>query len=168
MADRSLPNAPKNGRKSEAKKEKTKEDKAAERVHRKEKATQELVDTEVTYNTLLGLLITHYVQPLSDYKLITKDQHSALFLQLQIIKGLSDKFLADLKERREIWDPKTTKLSDLFETFGPHFKMYQGYINNHEKATDLMKELNKNKKWIEYCTSVRSSCHDNDLDSYVG
>ena len=166
MADRAVPTAPKNGG-DKKKKEKTKEDKAAERVHRKEKATQELVDTEVTYNTLLGLLITHYVQPLQDYKLITNDQHATLFPQLQIIKGLSDKFLEDLKNRRENWNPKESKLSDLFETFTPYFRMYQGYVNNHEKSVALMRELNEKEKWTEYCTSVRPLCQRFDLASYV-
>lgn len=162
MADRTVPTAPK-----EQKKEKTKEDKEAERTHRKEKATQELVDTEVTYNTLLGLLIEHYVKPLGDYKLITNDQHSTLFPQLQIIKGLSDKFLEDLKKRRENWDPKTSKLSDLFETFTPYFRMYQGYVNNHEKSVALMRKLNEKEKWTEYCTTVRPLCQRFDLASYV-
>ena len=164
MADRAVPTAPKESKKKD---KKTKQDKEAERVHRREKATQELVDTEVTYNTLLGLLITHYVKPLQDYKLITNEQHSTLFPQLQIIKGLSDKFLEDLKVRRENWDTKTSKLSDLFETFTPYFRMYQGYVNNHEKSVALMRKLSEKEKWTEYCANVRPLCQRFDLASYV-
>ena len=40
-----------------------------------EKATIELVSTEVTYSRLLGLLIQWYVKPLSDYKLISNDKY---------------------------------------------------------------------------------------------
>eukprot|EP01083_Nonionella_stella_P120783 362240_1 len=162
MTDRSLPSAPK-------KKEKSEKDKRIEKSTRREKATQELVDTEVTYNTLLGLLIKHYVQPLGDYKLISTDQHSTLFPQVQIIKGLSDKFLEDLQQRREpnVWDPKTSKLSDLFETFTPYFRMYQGYVNNHEKSVALMRKLNEKEKWGEYCTNVRPLCQRFDLASLL-
>eukprot|EP00484_Ammonia_sp_Unknown_P027509 CAMPEP_0197032254 /NCGR_PEP_ID=MMETSP1384-20130603/10974_1 /TAXON_ID=29189 /ORGANISM="Ammonia sp." /LENGTH=952 /DNA_ID=CAMNT_0042461887 /DNA_START=28 /DNA_END=2886 /DNA_ORIENTATION=- len=160
MTDRAVPDKPK-------KKEKSSADKAQERQLRREKATQELVDTEVTYNTLLGLLIVHYVQPLADYKLITNEQHSTLFPQLQIIKGLSDKFLEDLKTRRESWDANTSKLSDLFETFTPYFRMYQGYVNNHEKSVALMRKLSEKEKWAEYCTNVRPLCQRFDLASLL-
>lgn len=165
MTDRGLPQRPK----SPKKKVKTAEDKAKERLHRREKATEELVDTETTYCTLLGLLIDHYVQPLSDYRLVTNDQHSTLFPQLVIIKGLSDKFLEDLKLRRsnESWDPHKTKLSDLFETFTPYFRMYQGYVNNHEKSVQLMRKLNEKEKWVEYAQTVRPLCQRFDLASYV-
>jgi len=147
--------------------EKSPADKAAERLHRKEKATMELVDTEVTYNTLLGLLIEHFVKPLGDYKLISTDQHNTLFPQVQIIKGLSDKFLEDLKERREHWDANTSKLSDLFETFTPYFRMYQGYVNNHEKSVTLMRRLQEKEKWVEYCATVRPLCNRFDLASLL-
>mmetsp|Transcript_18393 Transcript_18393/g.29153 ORF Transcript_18393/g.29153 Transcript_18393/m.29153 type:complete len:956 (+) Transcript_18393:1172-4039(+) len=157
MTDRAVPAKPAQNAKQ----------KAAERKHRREKATQELVDTETTYNTLLGLLITHYVQPLADYKLISNEQHMTMFPQLQIIKGLSDKFLEDLKTRREHWDPDKSRLSDLFETFTPYFRMYQGYVNNHEKSVSLMRRLNEKEKWQEYCASVRPLTQRADLSSLL-
>ena len=158
-SNRAMPTSPKKSQKSA-------KDKAAERVMKKERATQELVSTEVTYNTQLGLLIAHYVQPLSDYKLISSEQHSILFPQVQIIKGLSDTFLADLNKRRSDWDPKSSKLSDLFEKFTPYFRMYQGYVNNHEKALEMMRKLQDKEKWNEYCQSVRSDCKGYDLARY--
>eukprot|EP01084_Bolivina_argentea_P139540 245470_1 len=162
MTDRGLPEPP------QTPKKKSPEDKAKLRLLRREKATQELVDTETTYCTLLGLLIEHYVKPLSDYKLVSNDQHNALFPQLQIIKGLSDKFLEDLKKRREDnWDPHKTKLSDLFETFTPYFRMYQGYVNNHEKSVALMRKLNEKEKWVEYAQTVRPLCQRFDLASLL-
>ena len=133
----------------------------------REKAIQELVDTEVTYNSLLGLLIAHYIDPLSNYKIISNEQHSTLFPQLFIIKGLSDKFLEDLRKRRGDWDISKSKLSDLFETFTPYFRMYQGYVNNHEKSVALLRKLNDKDKWIEYCNKVSPLCHRFDLARYA-
>ena len=95
------------------------------------------MDTEVTYNTL--------------------------FPQVQIIKGLPDKFLEDLRQRREQWDAQTSKLSDLFESFTPYFRVYQGYVNNHEKSVTLMRRLSEKEKWVEYCQTVCPLCKRFDL-----
>eukprot|EP01084_Bolivina_argentea_P084050 152115_1 len=167
MADRSLPSAPSSPNKSHTAKKKKERSASEKAAMRKEKATQELVDTEVTYNTLLGLLISHYVLPLGDYKLVTNEQHNTLFPQLQIIKGLSDKFLEDLRTRRENWDALRSKLSDLFETFTPYFRMYQGYVNNHEKSVALMRKLGEKEKWTEYVATVRPLCERFDLASLL-
>ena len=131
---------------------KTKADKAKERAHRREKALSELVETEQTFSHRVGLLIAYYVKPLTDYKIVTADQHAILFPQLEVIKGLSDKFLTELIKRRENWDADSTKLSDLFEDFVPFFRMYQGYVNNHDKAVALMEKL-QNKKSV-CCVSI--------------
>ena len=161
MTDRGLPSPPKKNKK------KTQAEKDAQLAHRREKAIAELCQTETTYCNLLGLLIQYYVQPLSDYRLISEVEHNTLFPQLLIIRNLSEKFLADLTERRQNWDQDRTKLSDLFEEFTPFFKMYQGYVNGHEKAVQLMREMEDREKWLEYKRSVRKNCKGFDLSRYI-
>ena len=117
----------------------------------RERAIAELIEIESQYNHLLALLIKHYVAPLTDSKLLTSEQHNILFPQISSIKELSDNFLNDLTARRVNWKPNESKLSDLFNTFTPWFRLYQDLVNNHEKAIHLIKELNQNKKWLAHC-----------------
>eukprot|EP01084_Bolivina_argentea_P036914 68241_1 len=140
---------------------KSKEQEAKERENRRETATQELINSETQYNILLALLIKHYVEPLKDYKtmgILTNDQHTKLFPQLQSIKELSDNFLAALQQRRRNWDSNTTKLSDLFDTFNPYFRMYQDHVNNRADTVELLKELNQKTKWVIHCQKVEQYC----------
>ena len=159
------PTPPTNNNGNNGIKSKSKND--AKSAMRRDKAIKELVDTEQTYRDLLGLLIQWYVKPLSDYKLVSQDQHNSLFPQLQTILGLSERFLSDLKKRRQNWNDETSKLSDLFEQFTPFFRMYQGYVNNHEKAVNLLRKLESNKKWIDYTQMVRKNCNGFDLSSLL-
>lgn len=160
MSGRGLPNVPQ-------KKEKTQEEKDAQMAHRREKAIAELCSTETTYCTLLSLLIQNYVTPLADNKILQDFEHATLFPQLVLILGLSQKFLQELEERRSNdWNINETKLSDLFEKFTPFFKMYQGYVNGHEKAVNVMRTLEEREKWIEYMRSVRKNCKGFDLARY--
>eukprot|EP01083_Nonionella_stella_P107156 310046_1 len=129
-----------------------------ERAQRRDQAIQDLLHSESQYNVLLGLLIHHYVSPLSDHKLINSKQHKTLFPALHSIKDLSDKFLHELRQRRKKWLPNVTKLSDLFETFTPFFRMYQHHVNNQEKALDLLSQLSQNKRWIVFCQKAQIHC----------
>ncbi|ETO03710.1 hypothetical protein RFI_33692, partial [Reticulomyxa filosa] len=76
----------------------------------------------------------------------------------------------DLTERRKIWDPNGSQLSDLVEQFVPYFRMYQQfsyfvlldfdeirneipdckcvnrYMNNYDKAITLMRKLESKQK----------------------
>eukprot|EP01083_Nonionella_stella_P304857 1061208_1 len=98
-------------------------------AQRREKAIQDLMDSESQYNVLLNLLLSHYVVPLRDYKTINRKQHKTLFPALHSIKELSDKFLYELSK------PNVAKLSDLlilFDTFTPFFRLYQHPVKNQK------------------------------------
>lgn len=64
-----------------------------------------MVSTEQTYVDNLSLLIELYANPLSDVKskLLTPEEHRALFGGIQGIHKLNQQLLAELKARQKQW-----------------------------------------------------------------
>ena len=120
----------------------------------------ELVTTERTYVNLLDGLIINYVNKLKDSSIITRNQYAALFpSDIITIHNCNKTFLQDLEKLHKTWNNSTSKLSPLIQSFVPYFRMYQNYVNNHEKSTTILTQLNQtNAKFLEHEQSVQSSC----------
>lgn len=100
-----------------------------------------------------------YITPLSDpkskhSKIFTRPQLATLFGGIATIAELNRKFLQDLEQRVQSWGPDSL-LGDVFVTFSPYFKMYTQYINNQEKALDVLDQFKGHAKFVKFCQSAR-------------
>eukprot|EP00485_Elphidium_margaritaceum_P005066 CAMPEP_0202693594 /NCGR_PEP_ID=MMETSP1385-20130828/7656_1 /ASSEMBLY_ACC=CAM_ASM_000861 /TAXON_ID=933848 /ORGANISM="Elphidium margaritaceum" /LENGTH=639 /DNA_ID=CAMNT_0049349291 /DNA_START=43 /DNA_END=1959 /DNA_ORIENTATION=+ len=114
------------------------DDKESKRARNRIRAINELITTEQTYCDNLDLLLSLFVRPLQERKLISAHDSQTIFSDIETIIQLNKHFLGTLKTSDEIG-------SAMME-FAPYFKMYSSYINNHEKASSSLMRLTQNPR----------------------
>lgn len=122
----------------------------------------------------LDLLGRNFIIPLKcmasgDDAFLSKEQVELLFSNLLQITELNRKFQDDIRERVENWSPDQ-RIGDLLKSFGPFFKMYTTYVNNHELATKLLLTIDKQKspfrQWVDQ-TMEKASIKDQMFSSLL-
>ena len=135
----------------------------------------ELLSSERSYLRALDALVQFYLQPLRADLLaglptsvhVSAAQQTTLFGQVEIIAQLSRRLYADLEAAVGAHSP--THIGDsasvssvvpgvgsIMLRFSPFFKMYTGYVANHEKSSALLRSLEKNKDFAAWCTRQRT------------
>ena len=61
---------------------------------------------------------------------------SVLFRNVQVLLGLNETFLNELKQRMQHWNEEQ-KIGDVFLHFAPFMKMYTTYVQLHDEATKV-------------------------------
>ena len=113
---------------------------------------RELVDTEKTYVECLDNLIRYFMNPLlhkiNGKQFLNPIEHSIIFpSDINTIYGFHTQILIELAKTTTNWNNDTSKIGNIFIKYGQLFKMYQNYMNNHEKAAKCLAEMiHKNSK----------------------
>ena len=121
------------------------------------KVVDELLSTEKTYVSCLDNLIRYFMVPLQSKingKLfLSQTDHSTIFpSDINTIYGFHTQLLVEMAKIISNWNNDTSKIGNIFVKYGQLFKMYQNYMNNHEKASVcLSKIVNKNTKVMYIC-----------------
>ena len=118
----------------------------------------------------LKTLTEVYIEPLSESNVITAEQHSLLFNNIPTLLKLNERFKQALDAKYRNWNPSTSKIGDDFLEFAPYFTMYQGYLNNHDDASDLVTKLEKSsKEFAHFCELAQfdERCNEQNLKSYL-
>lgn len=129
----------------------------------RDQVAQEIVDTEVSYLKSLETALTVFLRPLEkagsdpEAAVLSKDQITTMFSNLETLYQLNSRFRDTLRKRREEEWEANPQMGDLFLDFAPYFKMYTLYINNHEAATKLLSSLAKDAKFSTFMAETHSS-----------
>jgi hypothetical protein len=131
-------------------------------LDKRTRIVKEIVETEEAYVRKLSLVVDDFLSLLQnnvravetgslpeEELILSTDKQERLFSNLRIIRDLNRNFLQSLQERFGAWG-EASLLGDLFLNFGPFFKMYTEYVNNHDKATHLLKRFREERKYARF------------------
>eukprot|EP01083_Nonionella_stella_P160513 524873_1 len=138
--------------------------KEGKRQRNRQRAVNELITTERTYIRKLKELNETYINRMKDNERVLKHKfHSILFPQiLQTILSLNEKLLSSMEVSKG-------QIGSAMIDFIPYLKMYQQFINNHESATRLIKQLRKDKNsdFCKYLAAKEKEQNGFTLESYL-
>jgi len=120
---------------------------------------KELVATEASYNQGLLNMKTYYIDPLKSLKLVTPAQINILFYQISQLLKTSNMFLGDLIK---VVDSEGD-VGAVFQQWIPFFKPYKFYAINHEKASILLRQLQKRPEFVAFETRQQNIVNQNIL-----
>eukprot|EP01125_Pyxidicula_operculata_P011486 TRINITY_DN375_c2_g1_i1.p1 TRINITY_DN375_c2_g1~~TRINITY_DN375_c2_g1_i1.p1 ORF type:complete len:699 (-),score=169.83 TRINITY_DN375_c2_g1_i1:1198-3294(-) len=131
---------------------------------------KEIVCTEKAYVQDLTILIDVYANPLSvDTSIIEKEENDAIFLNVKEILKLHQVLLADFERSipniDEIHDD--TKFGKVFLFFADFMKIYITYILGYEKAGDIVKSLESNRKFANFLKETESKSKGLNIKDYL-
>ncbi|KAI9164447.1 hypothetical protein H9P43_008298 [Blastocladiella emersonii ATCC 22665] len=121
------------------------------------RAVHELLSTEQTYVDMLSALVDLVLKPLREALAATNgggtigkrgslgysaDDLSKIFGNVEEILGLHVTLLAGLRERYSLWT-SDSKISDIFLTIVPFFRMYQLYMSRYATAMATLARCRK-------------------------
>ncbi|XP_049848845.1 uncharacterized protein LOC126316795 [Schistocerca gregaria] len=109
---------------------------------KRNKIIRELYSTEITYVDNLSILIKKFYRPLlymanGPKPLISESDLRIIFSSIEIIYSFHFILLERLNEKLKNWNPDTT-LSDVFFFLADFIKIYAGYINNYDRAIEML------------------------------
>lgn len=109
---------------------------------RRRKVTEELFETEKTYIQHLELAHKFFEFPLRFNCLISEQDHSMLFSNLEQILEVNTKLLEYMEQ---------TTVGTAFKFLGPFLKLYSMYAKSHQEATKILQEnIAKNEKFADF------------------
>ena len=115
----------------------------------------ELITTEETFHNSFFLVQEKCIIPLKTQKILTKDEISELFSNLESIATFSKTFHLALSEKFKKFDPAQTKIAESVLLFLPFFRLYFDYCRNFSMAMTLLVNLRKkNKKFVEFMKTL--------------
>jgi len=128
---------------------------SAKREGKRVYTVQEIIITEETYSRRLKATWEVYVVPLRQVGILKAADIDCMFFMWESIMGLHKDFYAALKREQEA-DQLAEKVGLLFSQYSHLFKMYQPYLNNFGKASDLRTTLLlESKHFHEFCQGAR-------------
>eukprot|EP00029_Vermamoeba_vermiformis_P010898 TRINITY_DN5853_c0_g1_i1.p1 TRINITY_DN5853_c0_g1~~TRINITY_DN5853_c0_g1_i1.p1 ORF type:complete len:741 (-),score=186.63 TRINITY_DN5853_c0_g1_i1:99-2321(-) len=124
------------------------------REEKRNEARREILTTEKSYVNSLNTLISSYLFPLRESRILNEAEIDVIFSHVESIKNFNQEFLEALENRMKNWTSKTL-LADIFLTYIPFFKMYTQYCYNYTKAiTNLAQYKEKNTKFRSFLRKV--------------
>uniref|UniRef100_A0A6B2KY32 DH domain-containing protein n=1 Tax=Arcella intermedia TaxID=1963864 RepID=A0A6B2KY32_9EUKA len=108
---------------------------------------QEIINTERNYVYDLGVLVGLFLRPLQgDYSILSKDDVSAIFLNIEVIHGLSNELLCKLDHHFPNIDhiEPEAQIGSVFLQIGHYLKNYSTYCSNFRFSLEHMIYCEKN------------------------
>ena len=129
----------------------------------------EILSTEATFVSSLQLLVEVYIEPLRKNQLISQNDITSIFSNLEMIYGFNKVLLEELEQAKKmgiksvksgqsqyIWKSKTLnedninsqeinydmiKIGDIFKKYAPFFRMFSHYLSTFDRAIEYKAEL---------------------------
>lgn len=139
---------------------------------------RELLETERQYVRALEAAVQSYYDRLmfnckvcsssasTEKPILDLEKLQTIFCNLPEIRNFNANFLTELTARCEHFD-SNTKIGDVFLKWGPFFKIYITYCNNHERAAHLFLELREEPRFGAWLENTRTLMQIDPLDSYL-
>lgn len=126
------------------------------------KVAFEILETEKTYVKNLEIVNRVFLQPLRQLSvasdpLITPEDLSKIFANLEIILSVHAQLLASLQDRMSKWS-RSQQIGDIFVTWAPYLKFYTQYVGNYNTALATLAECKKKDEGVE---AFFKDCSDN-------
>eukprot|EP01114_Cavostelium_apophysatum_P017515 TRINITY_DN5223_c0_g1_i2.p1 TRINITY_DN5223_c0_g1~~TRINITY_DN5223_c0_g1_i2.p1 ORF type:complete len:734 (-),score=202.94 TRINITY_DN5223_c0_g1_i2:30-2141(-) len=108
---------------------------------------KEILSTETTYVDCLKNLSRVYIKPLQKSGILTSEEISGVFANIEMILNLNSEMLQRFSERilNHTWCPNTSCIGDIFQELVPYLRMYSHYVCNHGSAIKSITELSESK-----------------------
>eukprot|EP01006_Ploeotia_vitrea_P045921 TRINITY_DN66979_c8_g2_i1.p1 TRINITY_DN66979_c8_g2~~TRINITY_DN66979_c8_g2_i1.p1 ORF type:complete len:636 (+),score=322.91 TRINITY_DN66979_c8_g2_i1:33-1940(+) len=125
---------------------------------------KEVFSTERSYVKSLGVLIEHYYRPLREKKLLSAQEMSEMFSNVESIFMFHTTFLADLERVGEDGD-----IASVFVKLGDFLRMYTQYVSGYDKCLASVNKLRESKKFQRFLAEKRKdpACLGLDLMSFL-
>eukprot|EP01104_Vermistella_antarctica_P021102 TRINITY_DN9334_c0_g1_i1.p1 TRINITY_DN9334_c0_g1~~TRINITY_DN9334_c0_g1_i1.p1 ORF type:complete len:755 (-),score=167.03 TRINITY_DN9334_c0_g1_i1:68-2332(-) len=152
------------------------------KVLRKRKAVvEELLQTERSYVQDLELLLRVFLTPLREKEILSKQELSALFSNIESLLPVNEHLLVDLEARFKYDEEKASGegatdavpeqgYGAIFANRGAHFKLYAVYCGNQhnvqERLEDLCAKNSDFKPFLDKCFRL-PECRALGLDSFL-
>lgn len=110
----------------------------------------ELLSTEKNYVTKLGLVLTHFMKPLSENAdslspFISRANLRAIFSELTVIHGVNSVLLQALDKAIANASPASSaRVGGVFVKMGSFLRWYHSYVSNYDNAFQTLKKLKAN------------------------
>lgn len=108
-------------------------------ITRKNKAFQEILDTELAYVSQLEVLMKFFMEPIDDRGLMSKKEFEVVFGNVQTLYKVHEELVEELKNN-------LSNLAEAFLRLAPFFKLYSVYAYNYKKALQILENLYKTNK----------------------
>jgi hypothetical protein len=123
---------------------------------------EELIKTEKDYYISLQKVVDHVIKPIKERNILTKEQISIIFGNIETIIGISMKFYdAISKQYDQKFDMLNSKFADIVIKMQPFFKLYFAYCNNYAEANNylilLLSDKKNNSIFIDFLQQIEFS-----------
>ncbi|XP_063960592.1 rho guanine nucleotide exchange factor 39-like isoform X2 [Lytechinus pictus] len=98
---------------------------------KREKVLTEIFASERRYLEQLDIIITHFIKPLRQSRIVPENDIRIMFGDITAIQAINKELLAHMEEM---------SIGEAFLQLAPYIKLYSTYANNFEKAIDLLQE----------------------------
>eukprot|EP01080_Neovahlkampfia_damariscottae_P011639 gene11639-4880_t len=127
--------------------------------YQRKKLCQEFLDTEAAYVNDLKVLSEVYLVSFrenikSEKPLISQQDVSNIFADLDVIIGINEEFLTKLKIAVDAYDRHSTSVGQILKDMAPYFKTYTRYCNNYDRAISTINKNKNNSEFKQYLTQT--------------
>jgi hypothetical protein len=106
----------------------------------RDRVVKELLHTEQSYVSKLGLIVDVFIVPLRDNKILSQRNLEQVFSNLEDVLKINQTLLASLQTRRTQWN-ETQKIGDILLNMCPIMKVaYAQYTEHHADALIALNE----------------------------
>ncbi|XP_037044083.1 FYVE, RhoGEF and PH domain-containing protein 6-like [Bradysia coprophila] len=113
-------------------------------------AVQEILTSERSYINQLQILMKYFVNPLKEQDVLSNDEFTILFGQIEMIYNLNTELLKSLES-------DLSKVGKAFLRLAPFFKLYSVYAFDYNRSQIVLQELTeKNQRFRKFLEQTES------------
>lgn len=105
------------------------------RKQKKEKAIQEVIDSEIAYLKQLEIIVKYFKEPLKQRYILSEDEIEKIFSKIAVLYGLN-------KELLNIMSDSQINIAEAFKMVAPFFKMYSTYAYEYKMICEFLQVRN--------------------------
>lgn len=126
---------------------------------KRSKIAQEIFSSEEAYLEKMRMLNERFLVPLAlEHTVITPEDYSPVFSNLQPLLSLSESIWVQLKSRMEAWDERFTRVGDVFLHMGHHLKLFVTYAVQHTLGSQILAKISTQEKFKNWLQKTEMQC----------
>ncbi|KAL6063499.1 Regulator of G-protein signaling 14 [Balamuthia mandrillaris] len=135
-------------------------------VKQRNRVITDLFKTELEYKLILDTLIIRYLRPLRDQQIVTIEELSLLFCNIETIASVHNAFILNLQMEMEQWPVVNLRsLATIFYDFIVGLESYTQYAYNYKTGQDAYANLRKKQKFASYLNKVEEEAGEDEVVS---
>jgi hypothetical protein len=121
-------------------------------------AVNELIDSERRYVAFLSKMLTSFREPMAQLRdansnalVVPAEAMKKIFINTDVIVGVSRSMLHELEERQKAFDNETTLVADVFLAIQPFLKAsYSEYANKVDLSFELLEQHKASERFLDW------------------